>query len=97
MSIRSKMAGIFAGKGAEKSELLGEMWGKAQKKWLSSSPKRYSKITKRNIKRFLTPKEYREFKKADKEIDKYYGKRGFRKIENIYTEYVPKGKLKKVI
>lgn len=97
MSIRSKMAGVFAGKGAEKSELLGELWDKAQKKWLSSSPKRYSKITKRNIKRFLTPKEYREFKKADKEFDKYYQKGGFQKIENIKIEYVPKKKIKKVI
>jgi len=91
------MARVFTGKGAEKSELLGEFWNKATKKWFSSSPKRYSKITKRNIGRFLTPKEYREFKKADKEFNKYYRKKGFRKIENIVIEYVPKEKLKKVI
>jgi hypothetical protein len=97
MSIRSKMARVFAGEGAEKSEILEEFWNKATKKWFSSSPKRYSKITKRNIKRFLTPKEYRKFKKADKAFDKYYQKGGFQKIENIVIEYVPKEKLKKVI
>jgi hypothetical protein len=91
------MVGIFAGKGAEKSELLEELWKKATKKWFLSSPKRYTKITKRNIKRFLTPKEYREFRKANKEFDKYYQRGGFRKMENIVIEYVPKNKLKKVI
>jgi hypothetical protein len=96
MRIKSKFIRLLAGKGAEKSELISEMWGKATKKWLSSCPKRYSKITSRNIKRFLTPKEYREYKKASKEFDKFYKKGGFQKIQTIQIEYVPK-KLKKVI
>jgi hypothetical protein len=96
MSIKSKFIGIIAGRGAEKSEVISEMWNKATKKWLSSCPKRYGKITPRNIKRFLTPKEYAEYKKANKEFDKFYSRGGFQKIQSIKIEYIPK-KLKKVI
>jgi len=101
MSIRSKAVRLLAGKMSGDYELLHELSERASDKWLSTHPKRYSTFREKNLKKYLTPKEMREYKRTKKEYDRlwkeYKKRKHMRELQCTTIQLIPAKKLEKVV